>query len=140
MVGNDAERLGRFLIRAVLLAGQFGNLRQNVGEGVRLVDGLFARQHTNRAFQTHASIDVLLLERNERTVLLLVVLHEHVVPDFQIRAAVAGRRAVRAAGLFGDDEHLGIRAARAGDARRAPPVVLLRQIEQVVILHAAAAP
>ena len=64
--------------------------------------------------------------------------------SFQISryaAAVAGRGAIRAAGLLSrDDEHLGVRAAGAGHAGRTPPVVLLGQIEDMIVLYAAAAP
>ena len=106
-----------------------------------LVDGVRAHQHAVGALQAHAGVHVLLLEGDERAVGLLLILHEHVVPDLEVAAAVAGGRAVGAAGrLVADDEHLGIRAAGAGDAGGAPPVVLLGQVEQVLVLHALRTP
>ena len=56
-------------------------------------------------------------------------------------AAAARGRAIRAAGLaLANDEHFGIRAAGAGQPGRAPPVVLLGQVEDALGRHAAAAP
>ena len=141
MVRNDAEGAGGHFITAVFLAAQFADLFENIGKQIGFIHALFAIEHADGALQTHAGIHVLLLKRLKRAVSLFVVLHEHVVPDLQIPAAGAGRRAVRAAGLLvGDDEHFGIRAAGAGDARRAPPVVFLGQEEDMVVRHAAVAP
>ena len=140
VVGDDAEGLRGLLVVPVVFAGELGDLGKDAGEQVGLIDGLFARQHADGALQAHAGVDVLLRQGDEGAVGLLVVLHEHVVPDFQVRAAVAGGGAVRPAGLFHDHEHFGVRAAGAGDAGGAPPVVGLGQIEQVVVLDAAGAP
>ena len=136
MVGHDAERLGRLLVVVIVLAGQLGNLRDDAGERVRLIDRLAAVEGADRALQTHAGIDVLLRHRHILAVRSLVILHEHVVPDLQEAAAGAGRGAIRAARrLILDDEHLGIRAAGAGLARRAPPVMLTRKEVDVLLLH-----
>ena len=141
VVGDDAEGLGHFLVFAVGLAAQFADLGEDAGEDIRLVDGLRAHQHAVGAFQAHAGIDILLLQGLEGTVGLLVILHEHVVPDLQIAPAGAGGGAIGAAGLLvGDDEHLRVRAAGAGQAGGAPPVVLLGQVEDVVVLDAHLAP
>ena len=141
MVGDDAEGAGGFIVAAVFLAAKLADLLEDIGEEVGFIDALFAVEHADGALQAHAGIHILLGQRLKGAVGLFVVLHEHVVPDLQIPAAGAGGRAVRAAGLLvGDDEHLGIRAAGAGDARRAPPVVFLGQEEDVIIRHAAPAP
>ena len=141
VIGDDADGLGGFLVLAVLLAGQLLDLADDAREDFGLVDGLYALEHAVGALQAHAGVHVLLLQRDERAVGLLLILHEHVVPDLQIASAGAVGAAVRAAGgLFGDPEHLGIRAAGAGDAGGAPPVVLLGQVEQVIVLHALRAP
>ena len=117
------------------------DLGEDARERIGIVDGLLAVQHADRALQPHAGIDVLARHRLKRAVRVLMVLHEHVVPDLQVASAVAGGRAVRAAGLLvGDDEHLRVRAAGAGLARRAPPVVRARQEEDVVVLYAIFAP
>ena len=137
MVGHNAERLGGRLVVVIVLAGQLGNLRNDVRERVRLVDRLAAVEGADRALKAHAGIHVLLRHRHILAIGGLVILHEHVVPDFQEAAAGAGRRAVRAARrLILDDKHLGIRAARAGLARRAPPVMLAREEVDVLLLHA----
>ena len=137
MVGDDAEGAGGGAIRVIGLAAQLADPGQDVHEGVGLVDALLARQDADGALQAHARVHVLLGQGQEAAVLLLVVLHEDVVPDLQIVAAGTGRGAVGAAGgLVGDDEHLRVRAAGAGDAGRAPPVVLLGEEEEVVLRHA----
>ena len=141
VVGDDADGLGGLLVLAVLLAGQLLNLADDAREDLGLIHGLDTLEHAVGALKAHASVHVLLLQRNERAVGLLLILHEHVVPDLQIASAGAVGAAVRAAGgLVGDPEHLGVRAAGAGDAGGAPPVVLLGQVEQVIVLHALCAP
>lgn len=115
MVGHNAERLGGRLVVVIVLAGQLGNLRDDVRERVRLVDRLAAVEGADRALKAHAGIHVLLRHRHILAIGGLVILHEHVVPDFQEAAAGAGRRAIRAARrLIPGDKHLGIRAAGAG--------------------------
>ena len=137
VIGDDAERLGGRRIVLIALAGQLGDLGEDTGKCVGLVHGLAAVQRADGALQAHAGIDVLLLHRNVLALAVLVVLHEHVVPDLHEAAAGAGRGAIRAAGrLIADDEHLGVRAARAGLARRAPPVVLSVQEIDVLRLDA----
>ena len=141
MVGNDAESLGNLIIFPIGMTAQLGNLCQDVGEGIRFVHGLLAGQHADGTLQTHAGIHVLLCQRDERTVCLLVILHEHVIPDFQITAAGAGGRTIGAAGLLiGDDEHFRVRAAGTGNAGRPPPVMLLGQIENMILRHAHGTP
>ena len=117
------------------------NPLQDPGKGIDLVNALLSVQHAHRALQAHARVHVFLGQGFVLPFRRLVVLHEHVVPDFQIASAGAGGGAVGAAGLLvGDDEHLRVASAGAGDPRGAPPVILLRQEEQVFFLHAAAAP
>ena len=140
MIRHDAEGAGVLVIGSIFFAAQLLDLGQDAGESIGFIHALFAVEHADGAFQTHAGIHVLLRQGNEGAVLLLVILHKHVVPDFQIRAAVAGRGAIRAARLLGDDKHLGVRAAGAGHTGRTPPVVLLGQIEQMIVLYAALAP
>lgn len=65
---------------------------------------------------------------------VLVVLHEHVVPDLDVLAAMASRTAIGAALLLaGVDEHLSVGTARARCPSRTPPVILTRKREYVVI-------
>ena len=55
----------------------------------------------------------------------LPVLHEYIIPDLEVLAALASWLAVRTAcGASRIEEHLRIRAARTGLACRSPPVIL----------------
>jgi hypothetical protein len=72
-------------------AAELSDAGKNAGEGIRVIHGFLAVEHADGAFEAHAGVDVLLGQGQEGTVLLLVVLHEHVVPDFQIMSAGAGR-------------------------------------------------
>ena len=141
MVAHNAERLGNRGTVPVVLAGKLRDFAQNIFKQVGIVHALFTGEHADGALQPHAGIHVLLRQRHVRAFLRFVVLHKHVVPDFQIPAAGAGGGAIRAAGfLIGDDEHFAVRAAGAGQARGAPPVVFLRQEEDMVVRHAAVPP
>ena len=76
-------------------------------------------------------------QRNELALFVLVVLHEDVVPDLDVLAAVAARTAIGTALLLaGVDEHLGVRTARTRRPGRPPPVVLTRQAENPLIGNA----
>jgi len=141
VVAHDAKRLGDSVAFPVGLAAKRRDLAQNVCKQVGLVHAFFAGEHADGALKPHAGIHVHVGQRFKRAVLLFVVLHEHVVPDFQIPPAGAGGRAIRPAGLaVGNHEHLAVRPTGAGQARRAPPVVLFGQVENALGGHAAAAP
>lgn len=64
MIGHNAERLGGRLVVVIVLAGQLGNLRDDVRERVRLVDRLAAVEGADRALKAHAGIHVLLRHRH----------------------------------------------------------------------------
>ncbi len=91
MVGDDAEGLGGLGVILVVPAAELSDAGKNAGEGIRVIHGFLAVEHADGALEAHAGVDVLLGQGQEGTVLLLVVLHEHVVPDFQIVSAGAGR-------------------------------------------------
>ena len=80
-------------------------------------------------------------ERLELAFGVLVELHEDVIPDLDVLAAVAAGAAVGTALLLaGVDEHLGVGAAGAGLAGGAPPVVLAREAEDALLGDAEALP
>ena len=121
MVTHDAKRLGNSLALAVGFAAQLRNLAQYVFKQVGFIYALFTGQHADGALQPHAGIHVLFGKRLVCTVRLLIVLHKHVVPDFQIPTAGARGRAIRPAGrLIGNYKHLAVRAAGAGEPGGAP--------------------
>ena len=67
-------------------------------------------------------------KRLERAFGVLVVLHENVVPDFDVLTAVTTGTAVGTALLLaGVDEHFGIRTAGTGRTGRTPPVIFARE-------------
>ena len=114
--------------------------RLHRGEEQRdIVVGLRPLQHGGCALQSHPRIDVLLLQRDERAILLSGVLHEHEVPDLGEPVAVACHTsAVRATGplLPRIVEDLRIRAARSGLPHWSPPVVLLAQADDPLLWDA----
>ena len=69
------------------------------------------------------------------TVMMLLVLHEHIVSDLGVLAAVTAGLTVRTAcGLVRHIEHLGVRTA--GTILQAPPVILCRKVEYILLLKA----
>ena len=73
-------------------------------------------------------------ERLEHAFCVLVVLHENIVPDFDVLTAVATGTAVGTALLLaGVDEHFGIRTAGTGRTGRTPPVIFARKTVNALI-------
>jgi len=141
MVAHNAERLGHVRAVAIVFPAQFRDFPQDARKQVGIIHAFFAGEHANSALQTHAGIDVFMLQRLEGAILLFVILHKHIVPDFQIAAAGTRGRAIRAARLLiGNDKHFAVRAAGAGQPRGAPPVVFLGQEENPLVRHAAIPP
>ena len=77
---------------------------------------MLALQQRADAFQTHARVDRLHLQRNQTPIGELFVLHEHIVPNLNKAVAVlistAGGAAPDALAMV--KENLGAGAARAG--------------------------
>jgi len=68
-------------------------------------------------------------------------LHENVVPNLDVLAAMASRSAVRSArGLSGIDEHLGIGTTRTRFAGRTPPVILAGEEMNTLFRYAKTVP
>ena len=131
MVGNDAERTGRFGIITIVLAGKLADARKYVRKGIRVIDALRALKRCNRAFKTHARVNVFLFKHANLAVCGLEVLHENIVPDFKIFAAIACGAAFIAAFLFACiKENFGIGAAGAARSGN-PPVMFCVQEEDV---------
>ena len=109
-------------------------------EQVDIVHGLEAVKHTHRTFQAHPRIHVLLRKGLIRSVRLTVKLHKHVVPYFQILAAVAGRVAMLGTGRFARiPEYFSI--GSAGSSRsRYPPVVGFGKIKNAFLGYTALLP
>ncbi len=106
---------------------------------IRLIHILFALEHCRDSFEAHARIHVLLCKRRETPIVILVVLHEDVIPDLHPLCVVRGRIALWFT-LADPVEHLGIRSAGAGLARRSPPVLRLGQEADAFARNAEALP
>jgi hypothetical protein len=139
VVRDDAERL---LVLGVRLAGELLDLAEDGGEERGVVDGLDAVDDAERPLKAHPGVDVLLLQGRELPLGVLEVLHEDVVPDLGVVPAVAAGAALRSARFLRlvDEEDLGVGPAGAGLAGGAPPVVLLREEEDVVLRDALGLP
>ena len=137
VVGDNAARFKRKLSIVRCDGGEFIDLRHDRREDLGVIDGGGSRHHADRALDTHAGIHIVAPERLEHAVGVLVVLHEDIIPDLDVLAAVAAGAAVRAALLLaGVDEHFGIGTAGAGGAGRAPPVVLAREAVDALLGNA----
>ncbi len=126
MVGDDPLRgrtlggRGRHLADAVEL-GEDGS------EDLGFVAALFALEDRGDAFEAHPGIDVFAGKELVFALGVLVVLHENVVPDFD-PALVGGVKDRGRLAAAGPVEHLGVRAAGAGLAGGAPPVVFFAKL------------
>ena len=139
MVGDDPvrsapERRGHGLDAADQI--QLGEKRR---ENFRFIAALLALQHGGDPFEAHAGVHVFLGQGFIFPLGVLVVLHEDVVPDLH-PALVFGVELFRRGQGARPIEHLGIRAAGAGDAGGAPPIVLLGKLRDAGFGHAEGAP
>ena len=117
--GGGADVIGNHAQALVAQVGAAGltcrGLDQRV-ENIDLVIAVHVLQDGSQALQPHAGIDTRRRQRLDRAVRLHVVLHEHVVPDFDVAVAVLLRAARGAAGNGGAVviKNLAAGAARAG--------------------------
>ena len=151
--GDDAKGKVSLGVGAVVAAGEFAGLGDDGGEQVGLVDVVLALQDDGGTFQPHAGVHAGGGKGRAVALGVLVVLHEHQVPQLNEPLAVAvGVAAVHLAGggavaflaeLRGQDidlDHaasatalldsavvvdLGAGSGWAFGARRSPPVVLV---------------
>ena len=122
-------------------AGDLLHLGDDAGEQGRVVDRLHVVEHAEDPLESHAGVDVHLLERGELALGILEVLHEDVVPDLGVLPAVAGGSAVGSAFRPAVvEEDLSVGSAGAGLPGGAPPVVGLAVEEDLVVGHAVAPP
>ena len=132
---DDADREVGVLRRAVRPARELLDL---LHQGLEQVGAIGvagdALEHLREALESHASVDVLLRQRDERPVGLALVLLEHVVPDLDVAPAVLARVALvrRHAGLRAlIDEHLAVGSVEAGGSE-GPGVELVAQLEDLL--------
>ena len=100
MVGNHAVRGAGFAI-VVRHARKFNDLCDDRGEHVSVVVAGLALENGADTFETHTSIDVLGLQRNQGAVAHAFVLHEHVIPNFNVAVVFAVHALDRVLECFG---------------------------------------
>ncbi|MNX80834.1 hypothetical protein D3C86_1125030 [compost metagenome] len=95
VVGDDAVRRGALALG--LGRGQLFRGADQALEQIDFIVGVDALQHGGDALQTHAGVDAGLGKVANDLIVLLLVLHEDVVPDLHEAVAVLVRRTGRAA-------------------------------------------
>ena len=134
VIGDDAARLERELRVFGRYGRKFVNLRHDRRKNLGIINGRRARHHADRALNAHTRIDVMTTERLERAFSVLVVLHENIVPDFDVLTAVTTGTAIGTALLLTRiDEHFGIRTAGTGRTGGTPPVVFARETVNALV-------
>ena len=133
VVRDDAEGHVVVVALAVVGAGDLADLVGDVHDGIHIEEGVHVLHHAGQALQTHAGVDVLLLELGVVVVAVVIELGEDVVPDLDIAVAVA---AYGAAGLAAAVLHAAVivdlRAGAAGTGAVLPEVILLAEAEDSV--------
>ena len=141
VVGHDAHGNIGLLTVAVLYARKLCNLGKDRLHDLCVVYAFLALKDCNGAFNAHSGVYALAVHLHKLTVSGLSILHEDVVPDLEVLAALAAWLAVRTACrttcIY---EHFAVRAARSGLAGWTPPVVLTRQEEDSVVWDSHAVP
>src|SRR5579884_156753 len=143
MIGDNAYQTPLLLSRKRCLAAltQLLDAPHNGQEEIGGIDIFRSLYHAQDTFEAETDIDIALLERLECALRRPVVLHENVVANLDILAAVAARSAVGAArGQTGIIEEFGIGSAGAGLANGTPPVVFARQVIDALLWNAQFAP
>ena len=94
VVRDHAHRDVVAFVRAVRHAGELADPAEQRLKNVRVVVGFLALHHGREPFEAHACVDRRRRKRRERAVLAPVELHEHVVPDFDLRIAAGSAHVV----------------------------------------------
>ena len=140
VVGEDAQRpVGRELL-AVAAARELLTQRDQRPQAVGLEHRHRALLDRRQALEPQPGVDVLLGQRGEHVLGVLVVLHEHQVPVLQEALVLAPREVVgRAEVQAAVQVELAARPARAGRAGL-PEVVLAAQRHDALVRHPDRAP
>ena len=114
VIGNDLERHIRALGRAVGFPRQMRRALDDGEEQIRFKIVFLLLHHGRKALQSRARVDIFLLERQIRAVLLPIKLREDEIPDFQETVSVPAHLIFRIGAEFFAliVENFRIRAAR----------------------------
>ena len=131
VVGDDPQRhVGGTHRAAVGVAGAGADRRQQRHEQVGVVVRVLVLQHRGDPLEAHAGVDRRRRQRRQHAVRAALELHEHVVPDFDLRIGAAAAA---------DEIDLRAAAARPRVAHL-PEVVVAAELEDAVGRHAERAP
>ncbi len=144
VVEHDAESAHYLLAFSVLARSQRLYLGNGVFKYIRFVDARLAVKYAESAFKSHSRIHVALCKRLVLALGVLVVLHKHVVPDFEESALgriveVVLSQLVRC-GVISYNVHLGIGTAGTRCTCRTPPVPRFGKIIDVFGQNSAVEP
>ncbi len=132
MVGNHAQRNVGFGIFAVAHMCDIADVLHNILDGVDLKQVVYPLQHTGKALQPHAGVDVGVLKGGVGSLAVAVKLGKHQVPHLYVAVAIAAHRAVgAAAALFGSAVKVDLRAGTAGTGSVLPEVVRLTKARHI---------
>ena len=137
VVGDNAQAHVPLVALAVVGAGQLADLVGDVHHRVHVEQAGHVLAHTGQALQTHAGVDVLLLQLGVVVVAVVVELGEHVVPYLDIAVAVTAHGTTGlAAAVLRSAVIVDLGAGAAGAGAVLPEVVLLAEAEYPVLGNA----
>ena len=129
VVGDDTDGDVVVLVLTVGLAGNFADLVQHAADGIDLKHIVHVLHDARKTLESHARVDVLLLELGVGAVAHVVELGEHVVPDLHEAVAVASRTATGlAAAVLLAAVKVDLGAGSAGTGAVFPEVVFLAEL------------
>ena len=137
VVGDHPEGHVALLVLPVAHPGDLHDLLHDVLHRVHQEQVVHPLHDASQALQSHAGVDVLLLELAVVPLAVVVKLGEHQVPDLHIPVAVAAHAAGGlAAAVLLPPVEVDLRAGAAGAGAVLPEVVLLAQALHVALRHA----
>ena len=130
VVGDDTQGDVGLVALLVVGAGDLGDFVGDVHDGVHIEQGFHLLADHGQTFQTHAGVDVLLLQVGVVVVTVVVELGEDVVPHFHVAVAVTAHGTARlAAAVLFATVVVDFGAGTAGASAVFPEVVFLAEAE-----------
>ncbi len=133
MVRDDPDGNIRIIILMVGYACDLTDLAAQRLHGIHIKNGIHVLYHHCQTFQSHAGVDILLLQFGIISFSVIIKLGKHVVPDFHIAVAVTAHRTVRlsAAVLF-TSVIIDLGTGAAGTGAVLPEIVRLAEAENAL--------
>ena len=137
MVGNDPQGYIAAFGFAIRHAGDPADVLHDVLDRIHLKEVVHPLHDAGQAFQTHAGVDVGMLQGSVIPFAVVVELGEHQVPELDIAVAVAAYAAGRGPAAVGlAPVKIDFRAGAAGAGPVLPEIVLLAQADDPGGIHA----